>query len=184
MGEHRSVSIAAPRTLYSILDKCRYVVRVVLPRTMQRTPFNVLLYTHRLRGGLLLVAGTSRLEAHVDCRETAVSAAAYVYSPRPFRYVMSFVVAGGGNVLRATTHWPRTADDDRDVTAEPDAARRRRRLSTNPLIPHMLTRRITRVTLPSSNTAGPAVRHTPNVDVAVTSFVVFRFRRAAVIRSR
>lgn len=30
------------------------------------------------------------------CRETAVSAAAYVYSPRPFRYVMSFVVAAEG----------------------------------------------------------------------------------------
>lgn len=47
----------------------------------------------------------------------------------------------------------------------------------------MLTR-VTRVTVPSSNTAGPAVRHTPTVAVAVTSAVASQFRRAAVIRAR
>jgi len=42
-------------TLHTISDKRRYVVRVVSPRTTQRTPlFNVLLCTHTLRSGLLL----------------------------------------------------------------------------------------------------------------------------------
>jgi len=173
VGGHRYVLIAAPRTLHTISDKRRYVVRVVSPCTTQRIPFNVLLYTYTLWGGLLLqqvrrgacgLPRNRRLRSRVSLL------------PAALRYVMSFRAAAGGgrpagrHPLALNSWWRpwRHGGAGRCETPPPSVIH-------NPLIPHMLTRRDTRVTVPSSNTAGPAVRHTPNVDVAVTSSVCFGF---------
>jgi len=92
VGGHRYVLIAAPRTLHTISDKRRYVVRVVSPRTTQRIPFNVLLYTYTLWGGLLLqqvrrgacgLPRNRRLRSRVSLL------------PAALRYVMSFRGGGG-----------------------------------------------------------------------------------------